>query len=302
MKKILNLFCLVFIITAISCEDYDSNTKTMDITNSKVNIKNGRLYFPTKSIFKEYMAKYIDASETELSKFFDPLYKEGFYCLRPIVTQENERLLYNNYIKLKPENPLKNTSKTTDDYFDYFDQIEEIIGDDVFAAFLNEKIEIQIEDIIYKYTDVGLFFAKEDKLDDLKNFLEVKNISEDLRYETPINSKQAIKTEFPLEGTTVINPDISYFKILYVDPNDQGGGGPPSYNPTQNGPTSSDPSYNVFLNNLQYCEPSHGLFGNLFGDNYVCIDRYENRRRVKTKAFNYNYLIVYHMGVKVHHQ
>ena len=40
----------------------------------------------------------------------------------------------------------------------------------------------------------------------------------------------------------------------------------------------------------------------MFGDNNVCIDQYESRRRVKTKSYNYNYLIVYHLGVKVHHQ
>ncbi len=40
----------------------------------------------------------------------------------------------------------------------------------------------------------------------------------------------------------------------------------------------------------------------MFGDNYVCIDRYENRRRVKTKAFNRDYGIVYNMGVAVVHQ
>ena len=40
----------------------------------------------------------------------------------------------------------------------------------------------------------------------------------------------------------------------------------------------------------------------LFGDNNVCIDKYESRRRVKTKAFNYNYFLVYHLGVKCVHQ
>ena len=172
MKKILCLFCIIFIFSLNSCEDIDSNN-SINNTN-KITIKDGRLYFPSKGIFKEYMKKYIDASELELSKLFEPLYKDGFYSLRPIVTAENEQMIYNHYIKLKPENPLKTTSKDGDDYFDYLDEIEDIIGDDVFAAFLNEKAEIQIEDIVYKYTDVDLFFVKEDKLQDLSQFFKFK--------------------------------------------------------------------------------------------------------------------------------
>lgn len=67
-------------------------------------------------------------------------------------------------------------------------------------------------------------------------------------------------------------------------------------------PISSDPTYVDFFNNLSSCNPHHGLFGTLFGDNNVCIDKYERKRRVKTKAFNYNYFLVYHLGVKCVHQ
>lgn len=305
MKKILNLFYIVFIFTITSCEEFDSNAKSSN-TNS-VAIKDGRLYFPTKSIFKEYMGKYIDASEKELSNFFDPLYKRGFYSLRPIVTEENERMIYNNYIKLKPNSPLKTSAKTEEeDYFDYLDEIEDIIGDDVFAAFLNEKGEIQIEDIVYKYTDVGLFFAKEDKLDNLKQFLELRNISEDLKIKTPDQAKSAIINDYPNSGSTNIDGDLTYFRLMY-NGTDFGNTGSTtgSYNPAPNSPVSSDPSFYAYFNNLQYCDQIGGFWSwvsNLFGDNNVCIDRYESRRRVKTKSFNYNYLIVYHMGVKVHHQ
>jgi len=57
-----------------------------------------------------------------------------------------------------------------------------------------------------------------------------------------------------------------------------------------------------FLSSLEPFSPSSGLFGNIFGQNFVCIDRYESRKRVKTKAFNYNYFLVFHTGLKVKHQ
>lgn len=304
MKKIINLICVIFLLSITSCSELESSQSENNLTNQSVSIKDGRLYFPTKEIFKEYMKKYIDASENELTDFFNPLYVKGFYSLRPIVTEQNEQLVYNHYMKLISV-PKMNSLKSGGDYFDYLDEIEDIIGDDVFAAFLNDKAEIQIEDIVYKYTDVGLFYTKENKLDELKSFLEVRNVSDDMKIETSDAAKTAMINAYPNDGITPINSNLTYYKEMYLDPNsvvseDSSGGG--SYNPTPHSPASADPSYYSFLNNLQSCEPDHGLFGNLFGDNNVCIDKYENRRRVKTKAFNYNYLVVYHMGVKVHHQ
>ena len=196
-------------------------------------------------------------------------------------------------------------NRSDEDIFDYLDDLEDIVGDDTFSAFLNNDAEILVADEIYKYTDVGLFISKEDKYNILQDLLDAKSISKDLTIETTEFAKQAILAEYPNDGLTAINSDVSYFKLLYIDPNDGSGGGYSgggSYNPTPGSPASTDPSYYAFLNNLSNCTPHSGLFGNLFGDNNVCIDKYESRRRVKTKAFNYNYFLVYHLGVKCVHQ
>lgn len=312
MRKSLLLVLCVF--TLASCEkDFDETSKNFTDINSKYQVKNGRLYFPSKAVLREFFARYSESSDSDLESIFNPLYEEGFYSLRPIVTENNENLVYNNYIKLiRPDViPKSSKSNSEEEYFDYLDEIEEIIGDDVFAAMLNQNGEIQIADEIYKYTDVGLFFSKVDKYDVLKSYLENKNISEDLKIETSETVKTEIKDEFPNSGTTIVNSEVSYFKILYnseptvLDPNEGSsptGGG---YTPTPSAPSSSDPSYLSFLNNLQYCAPETGFWNtisNWFGDNNVCIDRYESRRRVKTKAYNYDYLIVYHLGIKCKHQ
>jgi hypothetical protein len=219
------------------------------------------------------------------------------------VTENNEQFIHNHYIKIvRNNNTIRSTAnRSSEAIFDYLDDLEDIVGDDTFAAFLNNNAEILVADEIYKYTDVGLFISKEDKFNNLENLLDAKNISKDLTIETSLSAKQAILSEYPNDGITALNGDVSYFKALYVDPDAvySGGGG---YTPTPGSPVANDPSYNAFLNNLSSCTPHSGLFGNLFGDNNVCIDKYASRRRVKTKAFNYNYLLVYHLGVKCVHQ
>jgi hypothetical protein len=66
-----------------------------------------------------------------------------------------------------------------------------------------------------------------------------------------------------------------------------------------------DQSYQMFVSGLQNCNLQTGIWNtisNWFGENYVCVDKYEDRRRVKTKAFNRDYGIAYNMGVAVVHQ
>ncbi|WP_394758602.1 hypothetical protein [Flavobacterium sp.] len=308
MKKIVIIAVVLITTVFSSCETElfeDSNSQKI---SADLSLKDGRMVFQSKEALVRVYKQYAEASDEKLSKFLEPMYKNGFYSLRPIVTESNEVFLFEHY-KEKIRN--NDYSKTTEeDSFDYLDDIEDIIGDDAFAAFLNSDAEIQVADEIYKYTDVGLFFTKEIKLDIMEEYLISKNISLDLRVETTLPVKQAILAEFPsdyIDGVTVINEDISYFKIpppddCYISEGIPCGGGSGGARSGVYNNTNSDPSYLSFLSYLGNCSPDSGLFGNLFGDNNVCIDKYEDRRRVKTKAFNYNYLLVYHMGVKCVHQ
>lgn len=310
MKKIKSFIFLSFLALGLnSCENELVETNSTQDFKDEVTIKNGRLSFQSKEAFARVYKEYAEASDEKLIKYFQPLYEQGFYSLRPIASEENEKFLYDHYIKIVRNNPMRGTAnKSGEDIFDYLDDLEDIVGDDTFSAFLNNDAEILVADEIYKYTDVGLFISKEDKYNILQDLLDTKSISKDLTIETAESAKQAILAEYPNDGLTAIDADISYFKLLYVDYYESGsgggsgGGGSGPYNPTPGSPASTDPSYNAFLNNLSNCTPHSGLFGNLFGDNNVCIDKYEDRRRVKTKAFNYNYLLVYHLGVKCVHQ
>jgi hypothetical protein len=227
--------------------------------------------------------------------------------LRPIVTAENEEMLYKHYIKSLHPRFKSSISKTafisedTDTALDHLDDVEEIIGDDTYAALLNTNAEIQVAEDIYKYTDVGLFIVKENAINQLDNYLTTKNISQDLAVQTPETVKETINLEFYQEGLSNINSDILYFRTTSSEQELTSISSEKLnsiYKTNSKSAVYEDPNYNSFFNNLSRCTPHKGLFGNLFGDNNVCIDKYESRRRVKTKAFNYNYLLVYHLGVK----
>lgn len=310
MNKIKSLLIISFVtIGIISC---DNELVDKEISQNSTNfptIKNGRLSFQSKEEFVKKFQELADAEENVLYNYFQPLYEKGFYSLRPIVTEKNEDFLYEHYLKIIKTNDLllKNSNRNTadDGLFDYLDDLEEIVGDDVFAAFLNNEAEILIADDVYKYTDVGLFISKEDKYNILQDYLDVKSISKEIEIPTSESAKLQFYNEVPCGGmnqTYQLTADLEYFSETPCNGGGGYSGGGGSYNPTPGSVTASDPSYSTFINNLGNCTPHSGLFGNLFGDNNVCIDKYESRRRVKTKAFNYNYFLVYHLGVKCKHQ
>lgn len=288
-----------------SCEK--DNFEDDKSSRNEVTLKNGRLVFQNKESFANVYKEYADASDEKTTKYFQPLYEKGFYSLRPVATEENEQFLYDHYIKLVNNNQMRGVSNTTEeDVFDYLDDSEDIIGDDAFAAFLNNEAEIQIADDIYKYTDVGLFISQEDKYDIMLDYLDSKNISTEIEISTIETASNNFFNEMQCttDGPLLIleAPDVQFFNENNPIHCGGYGYGYGPYIPTPGSPASTDPSYLAFLNNLAACTPHSGLFGNLFGDNNVCIDKYEDRRRVKTKAFNYNYFLVYHLGVKVVHQ
>lgn len=67
-------------------------------------------------------------------------------------------------------------------------------------------------------------------------------------------------------------------------------------------PTSVQEEVTKYLTTISDCNPKSGIFGNLFGTNKVCKNRYAAKRRVKVKAFCNNYGIAYSVGTKVKHQ
>ncbi len=310
--SLLIIYSLLISLFLNSCqrEETEYNIKTTTPVN-QIYYSNNRFVFKTKEEFVKKYKESVNLSDELLFKNLKQYYDQGFLSLRPIISEENEKYIFDHYKELLSNKSnlddqfLKRTSEDIED-LDYFDQIEDVIGDDTFSLFLNSNGEIQIGEDIYKYTDVGLFICNIENYEELNNYILSKNISQNLTEATSPEAKNEILNEFPQSGLTMVNNEISYYRITTEESEINDASLPNTsinqkFNITSKS-TTTDPSYLAFLSNLQECEEESGLFGNLFGDNNVCIDRYETRRRVKTKAFNYDYLLVYHLGVKCVHQ
>ena len=172
-------------------------------------------------------------------------------------------------------------------------------GDDAFGAFLNQQAEIQVGNEIYKYTDVGLFIVEDVNYEQLGDYLAIRNISDDLLIPTQQPVIQSFIESVPSNQLIELTSEISYYNALPEDPDSGGYSSGGSYTPPV-----VDPNLQMinFINGLQNCSPNNGLFDGIFGDSDICIDKYESRYRVKTKAYNYDYYLVYNLGVKVKHQ
>jgi hypothetical protein len=312
MKKITLLLLTLSLTIFAFCEkdfieDNAINANLDEVTPGEISQKEGRMYFPSQEIFTQEYVKFQDKDDDEIYKLASKMHGKGFIPLRPIITEENEEFVLkqlktrNEKLRKKVETRAGSNLKLSDEYvLNHLDDLEDIIGDEAFSNFLNTEAEVQIGNQIYKYTDVGLFITEDTNYDKLENYLKVNDISDDLLLPTSNESKIRIKNEIPQGGFTPLGNNIIYFsapidlKRMPVDPGGGGGGTPPTPEPDQ---TLED-----FLDDLDNCSPSSGLFGGIFGTNKVCIDEYESGRRVKTKAYNYNYAIAFNIGVKVKHQ
>jgi len=229
-----------------------------------------------------------------------------------VVTEKNENLIakkvarrvellkqnkrYMDYLSRKGSvSKLANEDEIADD----IDDLEEIIGDDAYGAFLDSRAEIQVADKIYKYTDVGLFIVKDSRYNELTQYLAVHNISDDLMYRTDAVVQQEYIQSKPAGIETSIGEELSYYNNFMIAPDEGGGGGGGSYNPPYN-PPAEDMA--TIVNNLKIGEVRKPWLGSIFGTTWVTDDKYESNRRVKVKFYSQDLKLVYAVGCKVKHQ
>lgn len=316
-KHTLLAIAVTLLTSLSSCRDELATTKSNQAENVKIteaSVKDGRLFFQNKESLQFAYDKVKNADDETIAKYID---NKNIISLRPVVTKDNESLidrkLEARIAELKTNKrfmSMKNASArlaNEEEISDDIDDLEEIIGDDAYSAFLNQQAEIQVGNEIYKYTDVGLFIVPEEKYNKLNQYLSVHNISDNLLYPTNESVKKSFIESKPAGQRVSINSDIDYFnaRMMIAPIEEDGGGGGGGYSGgTAYNPPAVDPNQqmNNFINNLQSCSPTNGLFDGIFGDSDICKDQYESRYRVKTKAYNYNYYLVYNIGVKVKHQ
>ncbi len=298
---------------SISCEQNEFLETAKDpATKSGIQLKNGRLYFPDQQQLLREFNLIKDKDEVEIYNHMLNHYSyDNFTPLRPIATVENEEQIATQIAKrTESVNQLIQNSSylrvgktfTEDDIAENIDDLEDIIGDDAYASFLNSSAEIQVGDTIYKYTDVGLFSVRDTEYNALNDYLVVKSISTDLLVPTQETTQLQIINEIPNAGVTQLNDGITYFRATTPTLIEQEAE-PNKSNFNQVARTSSiDSEVDSFVSSLTPCDGKNGFLGQLFGIDKVCIDKYESRRRVKTKAYSYNFKLVYSVATKVKHQ
>lgn len=182
-------------------------------------VKNGRLYFPNKESLKATYQSLKNKDKDQLEEYIE---KKGIHSLRPIITENNEEEVINE-IKQRKSSLLKSSSASAkvtngkisnEDILEDIDDMEEIVGDDVYSAMLNDGAEIQVAEDIYKYTDVGLFIVKQQEYTSLQNYLNVKNISDNMLLPTDISVKEAYIEAMPSNQLTSVTSKLLYFNAL----------------------------------------------------------------------------------------
>lgn len=315
-NKLLTIAAISFLTLTFSCREEIVSANDPMNENSSIlkagSVKNGRLFFPSKQSLQETYEKLKDAEDKTIANYID---SKNIISLRPILTKDNERhiekKLKERIAGLRSNRRFLNSQGSalrlanSEQILDDIDDLEEIIGDDAYSAFLDSRAEIQVGNEIYKYTDVGLFIVDEQNYSNLISYLADNAISDDLLYPTDDTVKEQFLESVPSEERTSLSEDVDYFNARKVGVSDTGPvPGTGTGGNTGGGTTAPDANQVMvnFINGLQNCSPHNGLFDGIFGDSDICIDKYESRYRVKTKAYNYNYYLVYNLGVKVKHQ
>lgn len=276
-----------------SCNDeLDQFDEEVENKIEKETIVDGRMKFNSSESLKSRIEDLKSQPESILVDELEKLNNAGFISLRPVVTEENLESVQARYGVMTNGRSIDEAQEVTD-----------YIGDDVFAAILNEEGLLQIGDSIYKYTPIGLFFVHESKLDHLNNFLEeLLGSQSNGRSLQPVDPCP-ILSPFSIQGgeVTSLDSDINYYSA--IDPCSYPSPSPtptPTPSPSPN-PNPTDPVAD-FVNSLTPCSANDGWASWIFGDSKICIDHFTERSRVRTKFWNQNYGLWRSVGIKVKHQ
>nr|WP_315028437.1 hypothetical protein [uncultured Chryseobacterium sp.] len=220
-SKFLKIAVFSLLTMTVSCrEELTENSSDKAHVIEQASVKNGRLYFPNKESLN---ATYQDLKKKDIETVQHFVDEKGIESLVPIITAKNEtevisELKFRKIGSLKKGTSLlmrgESPAVSDEDIYDDLDDLEEVVGDEVYASMLNGSAEIQIADKIYKYTDVGMFVTTEQNYAKLENYLEVRRISPDLLIPTDASVREGFMTDKPSgDLVTLPNTDntISYF-------------------------------------------------------------------------------------------
>lgn len=244
---------------------FDSNRKWLKFSGKKNDIKR----FIEDTLSKE--------------KIFSDYYERGFIPLSISSDIKDENII-NRMNKIKSESTSglfsrpANNSEESDETF---------LEDEDFAAILNDRGAVQLNDSIYLYTPNGLFIVHEDDYDELDYYIENNQNTTVPEGLNKVN-----------ENITSYRPNLSTLGIEYEmvapeDP-DYGGGGGGTYIPSPSVPSKGETNHYKNCNNGL----SNPFLGNIFGKQYVCEYYFDSKHQVKTVFEIQDFLLFYSVRAK----
>jgi hypothetical protein len=196
---------------------------------------------------------------------------------------------------------------------------DQLVPDPNFAAVLNDQLELQVGDQLYKVTPEGTYIAQEAN----------RQAMEQMVNDNSLSSADYTPGTLLGDGTYAMGNDIMRYDTYQEDPNsvslrllpqDDGTGGGVGTGPGGNLPPSSPcaikqpftPAFPGALPDASYCAfPSYlygaktvvgGLLQGLFGVNSARENNFDSDHRLSLKLYSFNYKVYASIGLKAKFQ
>lgn len=277
--------CLSLIL---SCND-DKELVDPTICDSveKVSVENGRIKFATQDEFADFMNANVSSNDADgYALKIRQFEKLGF------ASHAFKDISFNGRVYSIGQDSL---SYNEDVEFEEFenDDDEDFICDPYFAGILNTDSELQIGDMVYKYTHFGIFYTSSDNTEAMNEYIT----STDSSYFSTL----------PTEEETEVACDIYYYRFNY----EQSQSIEDIYlDNTENEVAMNNPKGTLkkaLYNNGKPDPSSLTLCGDMrntlltkaLGPSIHCYDEFSKKKRIHVKVWNQNYYIYSSLGLNV---
>ena len=294
------------------------------MTKLKLKTENGILSFSSKDFLGRTVEslKEMDNQEKEVKLY--EFYDKGFMPLYPHFREDDNIKLQkfsekkkNKIQKLMSLNPQARIQTEIDEDGELVGEFDDdLITDDEFASILNDKREIIVDNVLYRYTYSGMFSVNDNEKQVLDNYIIENNI-EDLipdpntltRGESnPANKiTLSIPTEQEILYAGCNNQQFygdNYVGLEFLDNCGSGGSGSGSGSGSSSTVDHTRSLINL-IDDLDACNTLNGFLNSgfgLLGVSRKCYANFDSKYRTKTKYWKENYFIWNSIGVKVKHQ
>ncbi len=316
MKTQIYILVTALFACLVSCEeDLVNNIETTEKASEATPISDNYVYnieedgilsFDNENILAENLNT---KSYKELRVDIRNLRKNGFVPLNPMF-DESDAVAEQEYLSRRAKKAKKSNFFYTNKIFDKesAELEDDVIADPKFAAILNEDREVYVGNKFYKYTPYGLYFCKRKYKKHLLKYLESlsesqtgKSIATQMLKARDCDVMIKKNTGFGAKENliTKIDEKISVYSSC------GGGGGGIGIGGGGGGSSSTpDDAYPFELkSNLAICYvKKNSLWQKVFGPAETCHDKFDDKRRIKTKFWSQSYFLYASIGTSVKYQ